>query len=48
MQIDINKCIGCGICLKFCTVGAISISDKKAVINVDECVDCGFASPQGM
>lgn len=48
MQINIDKCVGCGKCLKFCTVGAISISNKKAIINVDQCVDCGVCLRLGV
>lgn len=48
MQINIDKCVGCGKCLKFCTVEAISISNKKAIINADECIDCGVCLRLGV
>ncbi len=38
----INKvCVGCGTCVKNCAHGAITIVDKKAVIDKDKCVGCG-------
>lgn len=40
-QVDVDKCIGCKQCIKRCPVAAISLQDKKAVINETECVGCG-------
>ena len=42
MVVGINKdeCIGCGECLPYCTVGAISLADDVAVIDGEMCVDC--------
>ncbi|MEM2875605.1 MAG: 4Fe-4S binding protein [Candidatus Bathyarchaeia archaeon] len=41
MQIDRDLCVGCGICIPWCPVGAISLSeDRKAVIDLDRCVEC--------
>lgn len=39
-KINAEKCIGCRICQKFCTVDAIKYKDKKCFIAADECVDC--------
>jgi len=41
MRIDVNKCIGCGRCVPYCPVNAIALAGGKAVIDEDECVDCG-------
>jgi ferredoxin len=41
MNIDKDRCVGCGNCHAVCTMGAISIDvDGKSVINQDECVEC--------
>ncbi len=40
MEIDKEKCVGCGNCVAFCTMGAIRIEDGLAVVNEDECVEC--------
>ncbi|MHA1363256.1 MAG: DUF362 domain-containing protein [Candidatus Freyarchaeota archaeon] len=40
MIIDEDKCVGCGTCVPYCTVNAISLIDGKARIDPDECVEC--------
>jgi ferredoxin len=40
VNVDKQKCTGCGVCVDVCPVNAIAIKDKKAVIN-DACIDCG-------
>ncbi|MEM1525100.1 MAG: 4Fe-4S binding protein [Nitrososphaerales archaeon] len=34
-------CTGCGFCLPYCTVNAISLINGKATINEELCVECG-------
>lgn len=42
MEIDTDKCVGCGNCHIICTMGAISLGeDGKSIVNQDECVECG-------
>lgn len=36
-----EACIGCRKCYEACAHGAITMQDKKAVINYDYCVGCG-------
>lgn len=47
MQI-LDSCIGCGMCAPYCPMDAISVVDKKAVINLDECVECGTCLKAGV
>ncbi len=47
MRIDDNKCIACGACLPVCPMAAITLEDV-AVIDHDECVDCGVCSRSGL
>lgn len=40
MKVDVDKCVGCGDCVRDCPVGAVHLSKKKAVIE-ETCTDCG-------
>ena len=41
MNIDKNKCVGCGNCHPICPMGAISLDvNGKSVVNQDKCVEC--------
>jgi len=40
-KVKSKKCVGCGSCKKNCAHEAISIVDKKAVIDRDKCAGCG-------
>jgi len=43
MVIDPELCVGCGSCVPYCPVGAISLDDDDTIarVNLDECVECG-------
>lgn len=41
MLIDQQKCIGCGICVPYCPANAISVTNKKASVDRDACLECG-------
>ncbi len=41
MDILLEKCTGCGLCVKACPYGAIDIEDNKAKFN-DNCIYCGL------
>jgi len=40
IQIIGDKCVGCGLCIKVCAYDAVSLVDKKAVLN-ERCTVCG-------
>lgn len=41
MEVDLEKCTGCGLCVKACSFEAITITDKLASIDLDKCTFCG-------
>jgi electron transfer flavoprotein alpha subunit len=41
IQIIVEKCTGCTLCLKVCPFNAIRIVDKKAIIDLHKCTVCG-------
>ncbi|WP_224982450.1 4Fe-4S dicluster domain-containing protein [Geomonas agri] len=41
-KLDVDGCIGCGLCAKSCTEGALSMgADKKPVFDAVKCIYCG-------
>lgn len=48
MRIDESRCIGCGRCVPYCTVGAITLEGIKASIDEDQCVECGVCKKAGV
>jgi ferredoxin len=38
---DSSKCKGCGKCAKYCPTAAISVLDKKVVLDIKKCIGCG-------
>ena len=45
IQVILEKCTGCSLCIKACPFDAIRIVDKKAVVNLDKCNLCGACVP---
>ena len=43
-SVDADKCAGCGTCTTRCQMGAISLSDEKAVVDPDRCIGCGLCT----
>lgn len=41
IQIIVPKCTGCTLCVRTCPFGAISMANKKAVIDMAKCTLCG-------
>ena len=42
--VDVEKCIGCGLCAKVCNFNAAFIENKKAKIDPNACVMCGVCA----
>jgi formate hydrogenlyase subunit 6/NADH:ubiquinone oxidoreductase subunit I len=40
--IDPDACVGCEVCLDRCQIGAITMKDDKAQLNLDRCIGCGL------
>jgi len=40
IKVDLEKCIGCSLCVRACAQSAIQIVNKKAVIDMDKCNLC--------
>lgn len=40
VQVDREKCTGCGACVKECPLEALAIENGKVVVNGD-CAECG-------
>lgn len=47
MLVNENKCVGCGNCLDYCPMNAISLTTDYAGIDQDECVECGVCLRAG-
>jgi len=45
IQIIVEKCTGCALCIKVCPFNAIKIIDKKAIIDLNKCNLCGACVP---
>lgn len=41
IRVIVEKCVGCGACVKVCPSAAVTLIHKKAVINLDKCTLCG-------
>ena len=48
VEIDLEKCTGCGFCTKVCPAGALVLEDKKpkmVPLGINECMSCGDCMP---
>lgn len=41
MYINQELCVGCGKCIPYCPLEAITLIERKAVISLECCVECG-------
>ncbi|MBC8498068.1 4Fe-4S binding protein [Candidatus Bathyarchaeota archaeon] len=42
--VDVEKCIGCGICESFCPETTIKVVDGKAEVDYEYCKGCGVCA----
>ncbi|MDP4108578.1 MAG: DUF362 domain-containing protein [Bacillota bacterium] len=40
-EVDLEKCVGCGSCVKNCAHGAVTVKNRKADVDREKCVGCG-------
>lgn len=38
--VSLKDCVGCGDCVTYCPVNAITIKNEKAIIDQKKCIDC--------
>ncbi len=42
LQLDTEKCIGCGMCAEVCPHGVFALEDRKAqIVDRNACIECG-------
>ena len=42
LQLDAEKCIGCGLCTTVCPHGVFVVNERKAqILERDACIECG-------
>ncbi len=45
LQLNADKCTGCGMCINVCPHAVFKLNNKKAVIqNKNRCMECGACS----
>lgn len=48
MYVDKEKCVGCGSCVPYCPMRALSLGADGLEINQDECVECNICYRAGV
>lgn len=41
VRIDLDRCVGCGLCERTCPAHALAIQDRKAQTRLKDCLMCG-------
>ena len=42
LELEQEKCIGCGMCAAVCPHGVFKVDERKAqVVDLDACIECG-------
>jgi NAD-dependent dihydropyrimidine dehydrogenase PreA subunit len=45
LELDVDKCVGCGMCTLVCPHSVFEMGDSKAaVVDQDACMECGACS----
>ena len=45
LELDVNKCTGCGLCATVCPHGVFEIGkDRAVIVDRDACMECGACS----
>lgn len=44
IQAEMELCTGCGLCIKKCQFGALSVKNKKVIIDFEKCYGCGVCT----
>jgi uncharacterized Fe-S center protein len=39
-KVDLEKCTGCEVCVRYCPTNAITMKDEKAQIDLEKCIGC--------
>jgi ferredoxin len=41
LELNTDKCIGCGMCVNVCPHAVFVVQDKAAIVDRDACMECG-------
>jgi NAD-dependent dihydropyrimidine dehydrogenase PreA subunit len=42
LQLDSDKCVGCGMCINVCPHGVFELTESKArIADIESCMECG-------
>ena len=44
LELDVDKCTGCGLCVAVCPHRVFEIEQKAAIVDGDACMECGACS----
>ena len=45
-QVDVELCVGCGVCVDYCQFGALALGDGEVVLDAEACMGCGVCVAQ--